>query len=139
MLPLMPSFNPKFIIEVFKGEDPHPHSLPFVVEDKVFVYSTTNDKEFMDDPLKRRAWMSNKITGPDLWWLGGIRVGWHTGVEEVQRLCNKNAPDSVLTLYHPVTQFRLAMGTLNSLVLENAKEDWKFFWAKKSGALVKMN
>jgi hypothetical protein len=133
MDPVLPSYKPHLKLEILKENDLHPAKLPFLAEDQVYLYSATSDKTYMNDPVKRKAWITNKIKGPSLWWLASISPDWHPNLKKVQALCEEEAPPSVIALYHPVWQFRLALGLDTQLAVDNAEFDWKFFWAKKKG------
>jgi hypothetical protein len=139
MLPLIPLYKPHMKLDLLGPDDEHPSQLPFMSDNRVYVYSSTGDSDFMKDPVKRRAWMSNKIKGPDKWWLASIEVGWHPNIKELQKLCNNEAPASVVSLYHPLWQFRFALGVFDQLLIDNARFDWEFFWAQKKGLGIKMN
>jgi hypothetical protein len=140
MTPQLPSFKPIVKVEMKGIVDKHPPKFPFIKNNKVYLYASTNEKDFIADELKYKAWTTNKILGPDKWWLAWIPLGWNPNLSKVQELCNKKAPDSVVALYHPVWQFRFALGKVDKLLLENARFDWEFFWSKEFGASsVRMN
>jgi hypothetical protein len=133
MTPLIPTYKPNLKLELFGPDDPHPEKLPHISNNRVYLYSATAESSFKKDDLKRKAWVENKIKGPEKWWLTSISIGWHPNLERVQKLCNNEAPASVVTLYHPLWQFRFALGQGNQLLVDNAKFDWEFFWAQKQG------
>jgi hypothetical protein len=140
MTPLLPSYKPVVRLETKTLNDPFPDKLPFMKDNRIYLFAGTSDKDYLADSMKYKAWSTNKIKGPDTWWLTWISTGWHDNVKKVQELCNKKAPDSVVALYHPTWQFRFALGKSDKLLLENAKFDWQFFWAKESGAVgTRMN
>lgn len=131
--PQLPSFKPIVRIKLKGIEDPYPKGLPFIDKEFIYLYASTSEKDFLEDPLKNKAWKEGKIKSPELWWLSYIKKGYHPNFEKVTELCGEALPEEVARLYHPVYQLRFVLGVPMFNIIEEAKHQWSFYWFKKTG------
>lgn len=131
--PELPSFKPQVRIKLKGQNDPYPKVLPFIDDEFAYLYASTSDKSYLEDPLKNRAWKSGKIKSPEIWWISYIKKGYHANFEKVKELCNNEVPEQVSALYHPVWQLRLVLGFPVDKLIEDGKFQWSFYWFKKTG------
>lgn len=132
-VPTLPCFKPQIRL-LLKGEaDPYPEFLPFADKDFIYTHVGTSEKDFLQDPVKNKAWKKGEITSPETWWIGYIKKGHHSNYEKLKELCGDNIPPAVADLYHPVWQLRFALGIRLGNILNEARFQWSFFWFKKTG------
>jgi len=131
--PELPSFKPVVRLLMLGENDLHPKKLPFIDGDRVYCYANTSEKDFIEDPLKHKAWVTGEIKSPEFWWLSYIQTGFHSNFSKVKELCGDAIPEGVVDLYHPVWQLRFVLGHPAVDLVENAKFQWSYFWYQKTG------
>jgi hypothetical protein len=110
-------------------EAKYPEQLPYVEEDRLYVYVGTSERDFLNDPLKHKAWVKGEISNPKIWWSSYIHTGYHPNWSLVQKLCQKEVPDAVEALYHPVWQLRMVLGKPVDDLIQEAKDQWSSYWS----------
>jgi hypothetical protein len=126
--PELPHFKPVVKLVIKKATDRYPDQLPFFDEEFIYCYAATNERDYLDDPVKLQAWKDGEIESPDFWWLSAIRKGRHSNFGLAKTLCDGQPPEEVTKLYHPVWQLRLALGRPVGSLIEEAKNAWANYW-----------
>jgi len=132
-IPLLPCFKPIIRLKLLGPNDPYPSKLPFFDDEGIYLHASTSDKDFLNDPLKSKAWKTGNIKSPEFWWLARMNKGFHPNFQKVVALCENNVPEAVAGLYHPVWQLRLGLRQPIEELLYNAKFQWSSFWYEKTG------
>lgn len=131
--PELPCFKPIIRLKLKGAEDPYPNNLPFIDKDFIYLYASTSEKDYLQDPLKKKAWKEGEIKSPEMWWIAYMKKGYHPNFQKVKDLCGKALPEPVAALYHPVWQLRIAFNAPIGNLIEDAKFQWSFHWFKKTG------
>jgi len=134
--PILPSFKPEVRIKLMTAKDTYPRQLPYVEEDRMYVYVGTSERSYVNDFQKEKDWIQGKIENPRTWWLAYIQAGYHPNFKKVQELCGKEVPDAVEAIYHPVWQYRLIYGNKVEELIKEAKEQWEYYWQLRLGSPV---
>ncbi len=127
--PELPPFKPEVKIRLMTKKDVYPKQLPYVEGDRFYLYVGTSELSYLDNPEKRKAWIEGKEENPKTWWLAYIHTGYHSNFKKIVALCDKEIPDAVEALYHPVWQYRIIKGLPVKELVEEAKDQWEYYWS----------
>lgn len=131
-LPLLPVWKPTVNLHYLDSRVSHPETtFPFFHGGKLWVGSSTDEKDYLTNPVKTLNWKAGLEASPPKWFISYYTPGWHPSIQTVKAMfTGSEIPSYISKLYHPRTQVRILLGKSIGDTIEEARESWYAHWMK---------